>query len=256
MLTDPLILTLVCLSGTFGGGLLGLWLRARVLVHHVDQDVEESVKLGVGMVATMTALLLGLIMASAKSNFDSVDQAVREAATRIITVDLALADLGEPAIAARQAWHKAVSQLVESVLNQGAPERNARLLQPESIRLMDRTANLTGVLTTHNARQQQLQAKVLDQIQGLIESRWLTLYIGQSTIPPYFMMAVLAWLAITFFCYGLISPLRRVVVLVFFICSLSAASAILLTLELEMPFDHWLTVSWQPLIEARRVILR
>lgn len=256
MFNDPLALTLACLAGTFGGGLLGLWLRARVLRHHVDSNVKESVKLGVGMVATMTALLLGLIMASAKSNFDSVDLAVREAATRIITVDRALADLGEAALPARQAWHEAVNRLVDGVLDPQSATPDSPLVRPESLRLMDRAADLAGSLTTQTARQRQLQSKALDQIQSLIESRWLTTYLSESAIPPYFMAAVLVWLAITFFCYGLVSPLRRVVVLVFFICSLSAASAILLTLELEMPFDHWVTVSWQPLIDARQLILR
>ena len=142
MFNDPLALTLACLAGTFGGGLLGLWLRARVLRHHVDSNVEESVKLGVGMVATMTALLLGLIMASAKSNFDSVDLAVREAATRIITVDRALADLGEAALPARQAWHEAVNRLVDGIVDPQSATPDSPLVRPESLRLMDRAADL------------------------------------------------------------------------------------------------------------------
>ena len=50
--------------------------------------------MSVGLVATMTALVLGLVTASAKSSFDAVDTAVKQTATQLLTLDRVLARYG------------------------------------------------------------------------------------------------------------------------------------------------------------------
>jgi len=54
----------------FGGALLGILLRSVLPEHHLTQDSKDVVKLGMGLIATMAALVLGLLIASAKSAFD------------------------------------------------------------------------------------------------------------------------------------------------------------------------------------------
>ena len=50
-----------------------------------------SYRLGIGLVATMTALLLGLVTAAARSAFDATDTAIRNSAAAILTLDRDLA---------------------------------------------------------------------------------------------------------------------------------------------------------------------
>ncbi|HEX4069627.1 MAG TPA: hypothetical protein VHX68_00595, partial [Planctomycetaceae bacterium] len=56
---------------TFVGALAGMGLRAVLPEHHVSPESKDVVKLGMGLIATLAALVLGLLIASAKSSFDA-----------------------------------------------------------------------------------------------------------------------------------------------------------------------------------------
>jgi hypothetical protein len=72
---------------TFGSALLGMRLRTVLPAHHLDDETKDTVKVGIGLIATMTALVLGLITASAKSSYDAVDSAVKSTAVDVLTLD-------------------------------------------------------------------------------------------------------------------------------------------------------------------------
>ena len=84
-------------AAALGGALGGMWLRARLPAEHISEATKDTVKLGIGLVATMTALVLGLVTASAKSSFDGLDAAVRHTALDILTLDRVLARYGPEA---------------------------------------------------------------------------------------------------------------------------------------------------------------
>ena len=89
------------------GRLLGMWLRAALPEHWLDAESRDTVKVGVGLIATMTALVLGLVTASAKNSFDAVDTTVKQTATQLLALDRVLARYGSrPARFARacSAW--------------------------------------------------------------------------------------------------------------------------------------------------------
>ena len=94
---DPILIAAVVFAFTFGGALLGMWIRSKLPDHHMIDATKDTVKLGIGMVATMTALVLGLVTASAKNSFDSVDSAVKHTAIDLLTLDRLLARYGPEA---------------------------------------------------------------------------------------------------------------------------------------------------------------
>ena len=61
-------LVLACL---FGAGLLGLRVRAALPEDHRSTETKDAVKVGMGLVATMAALVLGLLVASTKGSYDT-----------------------------------------------------------------------------------------------------------------------------------------------------------------------------------------
>ena len=63
----PLLLTLLVAACTFGGALLGLWLRRALPPHHINDESRDIVRISIGLVVTMTALILGLVVSSAKT---------------------------------------------------------------------------------------------------------------------------------------------------------------------------------------------
>jgi hypothetical protein len=70
-----------------------MWLRSTLPKDHLDAESRDTVKVGIGLIATMTALVLGLVTAAAKSSFDSGSAAVKQAAMNIWTLRSLVTDL-------------------------------------------------------------------------------------------------------------------------------------------------------------------
>ena len=85
----------------FGASLLGMLLRRALSQHHLSSDTKDSVKLGMGLVGTMAALILGLLVAAAKTSYDSEKKEVTEMAAKIVFLDRVLADYGPESANAR-----------------------------------------------------------------------------------------------------------------------------------------------------------
>jgi len=91
---NPTIIGTIVFACTLGGALGGIWLRTILPEHHLNDESRDTVKLGIGLIATMTALVLGLVTASAKSSFDAVATAVKHTAMDILILDRLLARYG------------------------------------------------------------------------------------------------------------------------------------------------------------------
>jgi hypothetical protein len=78
----------------FGGALFGMFMRAILPDHHLNDASKDVVRLVMGLVATLAALVLGLLVASAKTSFDTANEAFRQSAAKVILLDRALAQYG------------------------------------------------------------------------------------------------------------------------------------------------------------------
>ena len=86
-----LLLVFACL---FGAALLGSLLRSVLPEHHLSAETKDSVKLTMGLVATMSALILGLLIAAAKDKYDKESAGVTQMAAKVIFLDRELAMYG------------------------------------------------------------------------------------------------------------------------------------------------------------------
>ena len=75
----------------FGGALLGMFIRALLPQHHLSGETKDVVKLGMGIVATLSALVLGLLIASAKGSFDAQSTELTQMSAKVILLDRLLA---------------------------------------------------------------------------------------------------------------------------------------------------------------------
>src|SRR4029453_358960 len=112
---NPTLVGAIVFVCTFGGALLGMWVRTLLPEQHLDADSKDTVKLGIGLIATMTALVLGLVTASAKNSFDAVDTAVKHAAIDILTLDRVLARYGPETKEIRAAMKSSVGRKIEQI---------------------------------------------------------------------------------------------------------------------------------------------
>ena len=115
----------------FGSALLGLFIGAALPEHHLSQDSKDVVKLGMGLIATTSALVLGLLIASAKTSFDTQNDEVKQAAANIVLLDRALAHYGPETKGARDLIRRAIAfRLATTWPEDGS--RTARLDTPET----------------------------------------------------------------------------------------------------------------------------
>jgi len=77
-------IALIVLACVYGGSLLGLQLRTVLPAHHLSDESTGVVKLATGLIATLSALVLGLLISSAKGSFDKVNDELLHDASRII----------------------------------------------------------------------------------------------------------------------------------------------------------------------------
>jgi hypothetical protein len=105
----------------FGGALLGIFLNAVLPKHHLTSESKDVIKVSTAMVATLAALFVGLLIASAKSSFDSKDSELRGAAARAVLLDRTMAEYGPETGEARNLFR----QMIETKLNQSG-QRSVR----------------------------------------------------------------------------------------------------------------------------------
>jgi len=201
------LVAFIVLACTFGGALFGMLLRRILPENHLGTDSKETVQLTMGLVGSMTALVLGLVTASAKTSYDEVDAAVKQTAVNLLSLDRVLARYGPDAGDLRNVLKRAVEGRVDQIWPEGRAgvERNdVRLLAPSgsSEGLADRIA----MLTPNNDVQRALQSRAVELAERLLEQRWLVVSQTQAPVPTAFLVILVFWLTAAFGSYGSSRP--------------------------------------------------
>jgi hypothetical protein len=237
-------IALVAFGCVFGGALIGIAIRPRLNENHLGTETKEFVKVGVGLIATMTALVLGLLVASAKGSFDTQRAEVAQMSADIVLLDRTLAHYGPEAQKSRDFLRAMVGRVIERMW----PEHGTAEAKPKSNNeeLFDQIQQLAPKTDT----QRTLQAQATRLVVDLGEKRWLLYAQHTSAISMPLLSIVVFWLTITFGSFGLFAPRNGVVFVTLFVCSVSIAAAIFLVLELDRPFEGMIRISSEPMRNA------
>ena len=247
---SALIISLIAFACIFGGTLLGMFLRTILPGHHVSDDSKGAVMLGTGMIATMAALVLALLIASAKGNYDTMSSELRQASSRVILLDRVMAHYGPETNEARDLLRRSIASTIKRIW----PEDNIEQAVAEST---EGRVNIETIqdklrqLFPRNDAQRWLQSRALEISGEIAEGRWLLIeQLGQRTLPMPFLVLMVFWLTIIFASFGLFSPRNATVITVLLICALSAAGSLFLIIELDTPYQGLIKVSSAPLRNA------
>jgi hypothetical protein len=245
---EPTVVGIIVFALTFGGALLGMWLRTVLPEHHLDTESKDTVKVGIGLIATMTALVLGLVTASAKSSFDTVNTTVKQTAVEILALDRVLARYGPETGEIRSGLQRGVGARIDMIWPQGSA-KPAKLdpIQSGAATIAEGLADAIRGLKPRDDAQRALQSRALDLTEALLQARWLVFAGTETSIPLPFLVILLFWMTIAFVSFGLFAPRNATVLVVLFVCALSVGSAVFLIMELDRPFDGVLSVSADPL---------
>src|SRR5512135_3300583 len=108
-------ISLVAFACIFGATLLGMFVRNILPEHHVSDESKDAVKMGIGMIATMAALVLALLIASAKGNFDTMSNELRQAGSRVILLDRVMAQYEPETKEARELLRHSIASMIKRI---------------------------------------------------------------------------------------------------------------------------------------------
>jgi protein-S-isoprenylcysteine O-methyltransferase Ste14 len=242
----PGVDALIVLVGVFGSGLLGLSLRSVLPEGHLHEDSLTMVRLCTGVIATLAALVLGLLVASAKTNYDRVNDEITQAAASVVLLDRTLAHFGPQTKEARTLLHTAVASVANTVFSQDG-RGVMDLDDPRRAAGGEEVQAAIRKLTPESEVQRTLQTRALDLSNEVAKMRLLTITQAQGSIPGGFLVVLLLWLAIMFAGFGLVTARNPTVVVTLFLCALSLAGAIFMIEELNRPLEGFLKISGAPI---------
>jgi hypothetical protein len=236
-------LTFVC---AFGGAILGNYIRSAIPPTHLGKESQDVMRLGMGLVATMTALLLGLVTAAARSSFDSQDAAIRASAANILTLDRLLARYGPETTPTRVLIKNAVAFRVETTWPDDGSAASG-ITKTMSTQAIEEIENQILQLSPANDTQRWFKTESLKLSEEVLKARWRTLGNRDRSVPNAFLVVVVFWLTVTFVSFGLYTRLNPALVAVLFVAAVSVAGAVFLILELDGPFDGLIKISSGPM---------
>ena len=243
---DSALIAFTCI---FGGALLGILIRSILPNHHLNEATRDVVKLGAGLIATLAALVLGLLISSAKDDLNTINTELTQMGAEIILFDRVLANYGPETKEVREmARSSLVITMARIWPKDGARKLNISTVEA-SRNLEEIQAKLRG-LSPRNESQRQLQSQALQLAAQSAQSRWVLIEQTQQPLPTAFLVILLFWLTILFAGFGLLSPVNTTILVVLFVCALSVSGAIFLILEMDTPFTGIVKVSSATLQKA------
>jgi hypothetical protein len=229
-----------------GGALVGMALRALLPEHHLSQDSKDVVKLGMGLIGTIAALVLGLLVASAKSSYDAQRNGLAQLTANVVLLDRILAHYGPETKEIREG----VRQIVVTLIAYISPQNSDQAGQIEPTTGSEGLYEQIQGLQPHTDSQRTLQAAAIKTGMDVAQARWLLSAQKSSAIPVPFLVILVFWLALLFASFSMFSRPNATVVIALLLCALSVAGAIFLILELDRPFGGLIQLSSDPLRRA------
>jgi hypothetical protein len=233
------------------GALLGMWLRGIIPQHHLDSDTRDLIKLGVGLIGTMSALVLGLLVASTKGAYDTKRSELAQMAGNVILLDRVSARYGAEAGGIRDALRGAVAGMVgDNGANHLEQLGQGTVLDREVI--FDKILDLTPHTDTQHALQAEAKSLAID----LGQMRWLLFAQSGTSISTPFLVIVVFWLTILYVSFGMFAPRNPTAVITLLVSAVSVAGAMFLILDLDHPFSGVMRIPDTPLRNALTVLGR
>ncbi len=246
---NTVAISLAVAACVFAGGVVGLSLHRLLPKGHLTRETQEVVRLGTGMLSVLASLVLGLLIATAKSSYDTTDQSVRSYAAELALLNETLRDYGGDAARPRDLLRSYTARLLED----GWPENGDQrpMFEDEQARLiLEQVREAIRALKPVDDGQKWLQNQALLINVELLRQRWLLIEQGQRGVQLVVLMTLVVWIIFIFVSFGLNAPRNATVVAAFLICALAIGGAIFLILEMDRPLDGVMRISRWPLDNA------
>ena len=235
---------------TFGGAIIGLLLRGFLPERHLNAETKDVIKFAIGIIGTMAALVLGLLVGSAKATFDTQRDGLAQLSASVIYLDRILAHYGPEARGPRQTLRDSLADMIDKTWPDLSPNGTQAGATSDTSGRYEAMFDQVQALTPRTDAQRVLQTSALDILKDIAKTRWSLFAHQNGSISLPFFVVVVSWFALILAAFGLFAPPNAVVVAALLVSSLVLSSAIFLVSELDRPFHGIIQISSAPLQNA------
>jgi len=231
--------------------LLTLWLHPHLPEHYRSAETTSNLRLGMGVIATITAVVLGLLISSVKGSFASRD--VQALAADLIVLDRTLRFYGPGAAHARDL----LAQYTERVLEGTWPSSGQAPMVDDQVAedLLNQTEQAILRLQP-DPQEPDFKEQALTQVRSIVRRRQTLIEESGSAVSPPIVVALTLWLGLIFASFGYNAPRNGMMVIVLLVCAAWVAGAIILVLEIDGAVSGFIVVSSEPIQHALSVMRR
>jgi hypothetical protein len=250
---NPGLVSLMVFMVVLGVGVLGSRLRSVLPLSHFGNETWPVAALGIGFISTMNAIVLGLLVASAKSSYDATAQDLEEGAAKIILLDRTLRQNGpetQPIRASLRDLLRAHSNLTELRSDSATSSSQSAGGLPVEYGY-EQVEQAVRSLSPASSIQRALQTRAVQIIDEVAETRWL--FVAQKAsagVSPLLLGTLVAWLAVIAGCTGLFAPRHATMFVVALLCALAISGTVFLLMSMYSPFSGPLKLSTTPMTRA------
>ena len=231
------------------GAFIGMRLRSLLPEQHLKPESLDLVRLAAGLISTMAALVLGLLINSAKGSFDRVNNELLDDGARLLTLDRILADYGPEAKPVRERIKSAYAGRIERLTGSKAAQM-VELTSERSLMELDDALAQVDRLTPHTEAQRALQLQAAKIAGEIAATRSLLILHQTGSIPIALVFVLVAWLVLIFTAFGIVGTNTAASRVILVACALAASSAVFLILEMDQPFGGVIAVHATPLYDV------
>jgi hypothetical protein len=241
---NPPVIALAVFGCLFGAALLGIRSRAWLPDHHISTEAKDSVRVAMGTVATMAALVLGLLVASTKGTYDAERNESTHMAARIVYLDRVLAMYGPETAEARSELKQATTSMIHHMWPE---ERREKVELEPNEKWTSSLPRVIYALAPKDDVQRALKSQATAMVDQLGQERWLVYEEAETSVSRTMLLVVNLWLAVLFLSVGLFAPPNGTVIVALMLSAVSVSGAIFLILELDKPYGGLIAISSQPM---------
>jgi hypothetical protein len=216
------------------GGALGMLIRIRLPDAGLIAESKEVVRLGAGLMGTVAALVLGLMIASAKNSYDTQIANVRQLTANIIFLDELLEQYGPETREARTMIRRAAAITVQRVWQESVATDTTETFTPSSAATQF-FLTLEGLSPTNDV-QRAIKPRLMDVATDLTRTRLLMFVHFDNPIPAPLLIIVILWLTVIFASFTLFADANAVVAIASLVYALAVSSALFLIVDMSQPF--------------------
>jgi hypothetical protein len=241
---SSIAIAMMVLASVLGALALGIWLNAALPGHHLTAESRDSLKASIAVVSTLTALVLGLLVATAKSSYDAKSDGLTRATVDIILLDRVLARYGPEAAPARNMLREATISRLNALWSETGFQRSK--IDSEGAAVVGQLDRMVRELKPESDDQRAIRSQAHALTVELARTLMLTLARAGGTIPAAFLFVLGAWLVIIFASIGLLTPCNATAVTAVVASAFAFSAAVFLILELDTPYGGLIQLSDAP----------